>query len=291
MVYQFIQAHCFLYAVKEMARLFGVSRSAYYKWVRDGVSQRRKEADACLVRLIREIVTRHHRRYGSLRVRQELRNVYGKRVSRKKVAQLMREHGLNARRRRKCTPTTNSNHVFPVLENILNRQFHAERGGMKWVSDITYLRTAFGWVYLTVILDLYDRKILGWAFSSGLETEVTTIAALQMAVKNRPPQQGLIFHSDRGVQYCAYSFRHTLEKSCPEVRQSMSRKGNCWDNSCAESFFKTLKRELETLDGKHTEAEVRQSVFLYIEAYYNRVRMHSALDYVAPNMFYLNNTA
>ena len=173
----------------------------------------------------------------------------------------MRENGLNARRRRKHIPTTNSNHAFPVCENILDRQFHAEVGGQKWVSDITYLRTRDGWVYLAAVLDLFDRKVIGWALSSCLETEHTAIAAVEMAVQNRTPANGLIFHSDRGVQYCAQSFRNILNERCPFVRQSMSRKGNCWDNACAESFFKTLKRELETLDGKYTEAEVRSSVF------------------------------
>ena len=139
--------------------------------------------------------------------------------------------------------------------------------------------------------DLFDRKVVGWALSAGLEASDTTVAALEMAVRNRAPAAGLIFHSDRGVQYCARSFREALGRRCPAVRQSMSRKGNCWDNACAESFFKTLKGEMETLDGKHSAAEVRQSVFMYIEAYYNRVRMHSALDYVAPNVFYLSNAA
>ena len=203
----------------------------------------------------------------------------------------MREHGLNARRRRKFIPTTDSKHGLAVCENILNRQFHAEQGGQKWVSDITYLRTLGGWVYLTVVLDLFDRKVVGWALSAGLEVSDTTVAALEMAVTNRVPAEGLIFHSDRGVQYCARSFRDVLGKWCPAVRQSMSRKGNCWDNACAETFFKTLNRELETLDGRHSAAEVRQSVFMYIEAYYNRIRMHSVLDYVAPNVYYLNNTA
>jgi transposase InsO family protein len=203
----------------------------------------------------------------------------------------MRENGLNAGRWKKFVRTTDSNHTLAVCENILNREFHAERCGVKWVSDITYLRTQSGWVYLTVVIDLYDRKIIGWALSSGMEASETTVAALEMAVKNRSPQDGLIFHSDRGVQYCAQSFRDALGERCPAVRQSMSRKGNCWDNACAESFFKTLKREVETLDGKHTEAEVRQSVFLYIEAYYSRIRMHSVLDYVAPNVFHLGNIA
>jgi len=279
------------YAIKEMAMLFGVSRSAYYRWARDGASQRRKAGDAELVRLILEIAARHHRRYGSPRVRRELRDIYGKRVSLKKVARLMRENGLNARKSRKHIRTTDSSHTLVVFENILSREFYAETGGIKWVSDITYLRTINGWVYLTIVLDLFDRKIIGWALSLGMEASETTIAAFEMAVKNRSPQGGLIFHSDRGVQYCAQSFRDVLRESCPAVRQSMSRKGNCWDNACAESFFKTLKSELETLDGRHSEAEVRQSVFFYIEAYYNRIRMHSALDYVAPNVFNLGNPA
>jgi transposase InsO family protein len=142
-----------------------------------------------------------------------------------------------------------------------------------------------GWVYLTVVLDLFDRKVIGWALSGDLEALHTTIPAVAMAFANRKAQEGLIFHSDRGVQYCAKSFRDHLGERCPQARQSMSRKGNCWDNACAETFFKTLKRELETLDGKYSAGEVRQSVFMYLEAYYNRIRMHSALDYVAPNVF------
>jgi transposase InsO family protein len=291
MAYQFIRANKDRYTVKEMAGLLGVSRSAFYRWARNGSSQRQMEEDAELVCLILEIVVKHHRRYGSPRVRRELRDVYGKRVSGKKVARLMRENGLNAGRRRKFIRTTDSKHTLPVFENILSREFHAEKGGQKWVSDITYLLTSNGWVYLTVVIDLYDRKVLGWALSVGMQASETSIAALQMAVKNRAPHSGLIFHSDRGIQYCAQSFRTILNERCPGVRQSMSRKGNCWDNACAESFFKTLKRELETLDGRHYEAEVRQSVFFYIEAYYNRVRLHSALDYVAPNVFNLGNTA
>jgi transposase InsO family protein len=291
MAYEFMQTNRNHYAVKEMAGLLGVSRSAYYQWARNGVSPRNKAADAELIRLIREIQVKHHHRYGSPRVRRELCNVYGKWVSLKKVARLMRENKLNARLRKKYIRTTNSKHAFPVSENILNREFHAEQGGQKWVSDITYLRTESGWVYLTVVLDLYDRKVIGWALSASMEASETTVAALEMAVKNRTPENGLIFHSDRGVQYCAQGFRDMLRKRCPAVRQSMGRKGNCWDNACAESFFKTLKRELETLDGSHSMAEVRQSVFLYIEAYYNRIRMHSVLDYVAPNGYNLCKVA
>ena len=279
------------YTVREMSGVFGVSRSAYYKWTQTGVSQRRQQADEELVDLIKKITEKHHRRYGSPRVRQELRRVYGKRVSQKRVARLMRQNKLNARRRGKYIPTTDSKHTHRVNENTLNREFQAEKGGQKWVSDITYLRTRGGWLYLTLIIDLFDRKVIGWSISVSLQAVVTSIPALRMAVKNRTPLKGLIFHTDRGVQYCAKEFRDVLYQLCPTVRQSMSRKGNCWDNACAESFIKTLKGELETLNGKHSAQEVRQSVFYYIEAYYNRIRMHSALDNVAPDVYYLSNSA
>jgi transposase InsO family protein len=162
MVYRFMKANQSRYTIREMAGILGVSRSAYYQWAKNGVSQRRTEADAEPVRLFREIVTKHHRRYGSPRVLKEPRAVYGKKVSLKKVARLMRGNSLNAKRRGKFIPTTDSRHAFPVCENILSREFHAQKGGMKWVSDITYLRTNDGWVYLTVVLDLYDRKVIGW---------------------------------------------------------------------------------------------------------------------------------
>jgi transposase InsO family protein len=285
MVYQFMQEHKNHYSIREMAKVFGVSSSAYYRWAKQGVSGKRSKRDAELLDLIREIVANHHFRYGSPRVRETLRQDYGKRASLKKVARLMRENGLNARRRGRFIPTTDSNYGLPVGENRLNREFQAEKAGEKWVSDITYLRVLGGWIYLTAVLDLYDRKVIGWALSADLETAHTTIPALHMAFTNRTAQGGLLFHSDRGSQYCSKSFRGALSACCPTVRQSMSRKGNCWDNACAESFFKTLKRELETLDGKHLAAEVRQSVFMYIEAYYNRVRLHSALGYVAPDRF------
>jgi transposase InsO family protein len=259
-----------------------VSRSAYYRWAKQGISGRREQADAELVEKLRAIQQEHHGRYGTPRIQAELRMRYGLWVSRKRIAKLLKKHGLNAKRRRKFIPTTNSNHGLPVCENILNRDFHAASPGEKWVSDITYLRTAGGWRYLTVVLDLFDRKVIGWAFSEDMTAEHTTIPAFGMACMNRRPRSGLIFHSDRGVQYCAASFRTHLKEQCPTVRQSMSRKGNCWDNACAETFFKTLKAELETLDDKQTAQAVQHSVFEYIETYYNRKRMPSALDYSPP---------
>jgi transposase InsO family protein len=154
----------------------------------------------------------------------------------------MREHGLNAHRRRKFILTTDSNHELQINENLLNRNFTAIDKGEKWVSDITYLRTLDGWIYLTVVLDLFDRKVVGWSLSSDMDAAHTTIPAFEMAIKSCPIRNGLIFHSDRGVQYCAKSFREVLHRFCPSIRQSMSRKGNCWDNACAESFLKHSKR-------------------------------------------------
>ncbi|GHT97509.1 transposase [Spirochaetia bacterium] len=275
------------YPITEMTSLFGVSRSAYYRWVTQGISERREQADTALVEKLRAIQKEHHQRYGAPRIQAELRKHYGLRVSRKRIAKLLKKHGLNAKRRRKFIPTTDSNHGLPVCENILNRDFHASLPGEKWVSSyqryaITYLRTLQGWLYLTIVLDLFDRKVIGWAFSEDMTAEHTTIPAFGMAVMNRRPRSGLIFHSDRGVQYCAASFKAKLNEGGVSVRQSMSRKGNCWDNACAETFFKTLKAELETLDGKQTAQAVQHSVFEYLETYYNRKRMHSALDYSTP---------
>jgi len=291
MACRFMQANMNQYTIKEMAALFGVSRGAYYKRLKAGCPSRENNPDAGLIDLIREIVLRHHRRYGIDRVRKELWVKHGINVSRKKVARLMRENGLNARRKRKFIPTTDSKHSLPVCENILNREFRAEQPGQKWVSDITYLRTLGGWIYLTVVIDLFDRAVIGWALSASLDAASTVIPAFAMAVKNRTPQKGLIFHSDRGVQYCARSFRDVMRIQCPGVRQSMSRKGNCWDNSCAESFFKTLKAEGEKLNGKHSANDVRQAVFFYVEGYYNRERIHSALDYLSPNDYYSKKVA
>jgi transposase InsO family protein len=288
MVYEFMKENKTQYTIEKMAELFGISRSAYYRWRNNGSIVLQDTKDDDLIDLIRKIVIKHKRRYGSPRVRTVLRKEYGKCVSQKKVARLMRENKLNVRAKRKWVKTTDSKHGLPLCDNILNREFKAQQKGQKWVSDITYLRSTDGWVYLTTVMDLFDRKIIGWALSDNMETFSTTVPALEMAFGNRAAQQGLIFHSDRGVQYCAQNFRDILKTLCPTITQSMSRKGNCWDNACAESFFRTLKVELDTLDGRYSAIEVRQSVFLYIEAYYNRQRLHSAIDYRTPDNFILN---
>jgi len=266
-------------SVARMAKELGVSRSGYYAWEKRKPS-RHEQKDMELLFLIMQIFKKHHRRYGSPRVWEELK-VLGIRVGRKRVERLMRERKLTARQRRKWINTTDSRHGLSTADNILNREFKASFPGEKWVSDITYLRTDKGWLYLNAVLDLWDRKVIGWSMSEELTAKQTCLA-LEMAVMNRPPREGLIFHSDRGIQYCSDEFRSTLKRLCPSARQSMSRKGNCWDNACAESFFKTLKTELDILKKGGRVKEVKTAVFEYIEAYYNRCRRHSAIGYAIP---------
>jgi len=263
-----------------MAKDLGVSRSGYYAWLRKEPSLHERE-DRELLRLIITIFEEHKGRYGSPRIWRELVESFNRRLSRKRVERLMRTHRIHAKRKRKWVKTTDSRHNLPVALNLLNRDFTANNPGQKWVSDITYIPTKNGWQYLTVILDLWDRKIVGWNIADDLCTR-NVCEAIKMAVGNRSPQKGLLFHSDRGVQYCSELFRRTLKTYCPDVVQSMSRKGDCWDNACAETFFKTLKWELDILSGKETKQEVRTGVFEYIEIYYNRCRRHSALGYATP---------
>jgi len=276
------------YGVAKMAGVFGVSRSGYYAWEGRKPSNH-GQGDRELAFAIRRIFREHRQRYGSPRIWEELKHL-GIRTGRKRVERLMRERGLRARRRRKGVNTTDSRHRLAVTDNVLARNFSALVPGEKWVSDITYLRTKGGWLYLTAILDLYDRKVIGWSMSADLSAE-QTCRALDMAVKNRPPREGLVFHSDRGVQYCSDEFRSLLKRLCPSVRQSMSRKGNCWDNACAESFFKTLKTELAILEKGGSAEQIKTAVFEYIEIYYNRCRRHSALGYAIPIALTPNNAA
>lgn len=218
-------------------------------------------------------------RYGSPRITKEL-NADGIRVSRPRIARLMGRNGIKSIMKRKYRVTTNSNHLYPVNENLLLRDFSTTGTGEKWVSDITYIRTGEGWLYLTVIMDLADRKIIGWSMDNSMSASSTVVDAWKMAIKNRPLQGELIFHSDRGIQYASHEFRRCF-KGLP-VLQSMSRKGNCWDNAIAESFFKTLKTEMVYHRKFETRARAKLEIFDYIEVWYNRKRRHSALDYLTP---------
>jgi transposase InsO family protein len=281
MTYRFMDAHRGRWAVGKMAKVLEVSPSGYYAWKARRTSFK-AEADAVLVGLIKEIQTQHKGRYGSPRVHQELKQ-RGYPVGRNRIARLMCENKLNCRPRKKFIATTNSRHHEPVAPNILDRQFTVQEANRVWVSDITYLPTTQGWLYLCVVIDLFDRMVVGWSMRADMTADIV-VKAFLMAVMRRRPKPGLLFHSDRGVQYCAKAFREASEAAAPSLVRSMSRKGNCWDNACAESFFKTLKRELEELDGRKNRGEVRGAVFEYIEAYYNRVRLHSRLGYKPPSV-------
>lgn len=215
-------------------------------------------------------------RYGSPRIAFEL-NSLGYKISRITVAKYMKELGLRSKLSKKFKVTTNSKHNYLVVENVLNRNFIADKSSKVWVSDITYIHTKEGFLYLTTIIDLYDRKIIGWCLSKGMSTEETSLAAWKMAVKNRKIVDGLIFHSDRGVQYASKKFANTVEFY--GVTRSMSRRGNCWDNAVAESFFKSLKTELIYGNKLITKEKMELEIFEYIEVWYNKKRRHSTLNY------------
>ena len=275
-----------------MCKVLNVSSSGYYYWRKHPVGARQQNQNQ-LVNHIRRVHAQSQSRYGSPRIADELRD-QGVKASRNRIARLRRKVGIRSIMYRKYrVQTTESNHDYPVAENLLNREFTADQPGQKWVSDITYIATGQGWLYLTVILDLADRKVVGWALSESLKAVDTSVAAWRMALINRPIDSCLIFHSDRGIQYACTEFREEL-KDLPVV-QSMSRKGNCWDNAVAESFFKTLKSELVNHTHFATRAAARLATFEYIEGWYNRRRKHSALGYRTPSQqesyFYTSSMA
>jgi len=251
-----------------------VTRSSYYSWLIRKPGKWDIENED-LSNRIKRIYEFSKRTYGSPRVTIALLEE-GLRVSRQRVARLMKMQNLQSIIRKKWVVTTDSRHNYPVVENLLNRDFNVTGRGQVWVSDITYIKTWQGWLYLTVIIDLYDRKVIGWAFSRSLKAVHTTIPAWRMAVRNRPITQVLIFHSDRGVQYACNEFKELL-LSYKLVTRSMSRKGDCWDNAVAESFFKTLKVELIYQNSFKTFEEAQLSVFEYIEAWYNVNRIHTTI--------------
>ena len=262
------------FPVGTMCKVFKVSKSGFYDRCHYLASKRDNENRALLFE-IKRIHLQSKASYGSPRITTELK-VSGFNVSRPRVARLMKQNGIRSVHAKKFVVTTNSKHSYPVVENKLDRNFYAEQAGKKWVSDITYIRTAKGWLYLTIVLDLFDRKVIGWSQSSDMTAENTIIKAWRMAVKNRPPSGQLTFHSDRGIQYACSDFVKLLE-SYECVERSMSRKGNCWDNAVAESFFKTIKVELIYRQRFNTREGAALSIFEWIETWYNRNRRHSAL--------------
>lgn len=262
-----------------MCKALNVSRSAYYNWLKGGLSARAAK-DKILKENIIEIFEMSKHTYGSPRVTEELKR-RGQHVSRPKVARFMKQMGIRSKVKKKYKTTTDSNHKYPIAPNLVKRNFNPDRLNQTWVSDITYIRTGQGWLYLTTVIDLFDRQIIGWSLSNTMHTSKTIIPAWEMAVKKRNITKPLLFHSDRGVQYACTQFSSILAK-LPFVKQSMSRKGNCWDNAVAESFFKTLKAELVFHCKYETIKEAELSVFEYIEIWYNRYRLHSSLGYLTP---------
>lgn len=266
------------YPISKMSKVFKVSRSGYYSWLGREPSKRAKQNER-LRRLIHDAWRDSAKRYGSPRIYNQLK-ADGCTASRPRIARLMAAMGIASRIRNKWVKTTHSTHGWPVAPNLLDRNFAPEGLGQVWVSDITYIRAEEGWMYLTTVMDLGDRQIIGWSLSDQMSAEQTSIAAFKQAAGRRPPGKGLIFHSDRGVQYACGDFTKILGKH--NITQSMSRKGNCWDNAPAESFFKTLKHELDSPDRFQNYQQARTAIFEFIEIWYNRKRLHSALDYQSP---------
>jgi transposase InsO family protein len=264
-----------------MCKVLGVSKSGYYSWLKRKPSKRAVENQK-LMEQIRQIHKKSKYTYGSPRVTEELKINYVH-VSRRRVARLMQKAGIRSITKKKFVATTDSKHNYPVAPNLLNREFRVEVPGKVWVSDITYIRTIEGWLYLTVIIDLFDRKVIGWSMSSTLKTSETIAPAWMMALMNRPLTDKLIFHSDRGIQYACSELKELIRN--PQVIQSMSRKGNCWDNAVAESFFKTIKTEWIYRFVYTTKKQAVISVFEYIETWYNTQRRHSALNYLTPDEY------
>lgn len=262
-----------------MCKVLKVSRSGYYEWLNRKISKRKLENELILKR-IADIHKDSRQTYGSPRITIVLQKERVP-VSRPRVARLMRIANIRSVPKRRYVYTTDSKHNYPIVANILNRNFKVDKVGKVWVSDITYIPTNEGWLYLTVVIDLGDRKVIGWSLSPNMSAKETSIAAYKMAIANRLIKGKLIFHSDRGVQYACTEFKSVLEGNRNVIR-SMSRKGNCWDNAVAESFFKTLKTELVYRNQYQTRKQAALSIFEYIEVWFNRKRIHSTIGYKCP---------
>ena len=269
-----------IHGVEKMAEVLGVARSGYYSWIEGGQSVRAVEEKE-LVEQIKVIQGEVSHRYGSPRMRAELLR-RGQHVGRKRVARIMKENALGQRPKRRFVLTTRSEKGQEVAENLLGRNFEVPAANRVWVSDITYVGTSQGWMYLCTVLDLYSRRVVGWSLSDSVDTELV-LAAVAMAVIRRRPPRGLMFHSDRGVQYTSGQFKKIADRH--GFIQSMSRRGDCWDNACAETFFKTLRAEL--IRGKiyRSKEEAREEIFKYVEVFYNRKRLHSYLGYLTPTEY------
>ena len=257
-----------------------IQRSGYYSWLTQSLSKRKKANDELDKKII-ELFEKHGGRYGAPRITQELK-AQGYHCGKNRVARRMKQLNLRAKAKRKFKVTTDSKHNLPVASNVLNRDFNAPMSNQKWVGDISYIWTDEGWLYLAVVIDLHSRAVVGWSIQATMSRQLVC-DALTMALWKRGFPRGVLFHSDRGSQYCSGDYQKLLAQY--DFIPSMSRKGNCWDNAVAESFFHTLKTELIYGNRYLTREEAKQSIFQYIEVYYNRVRRHSAIGLIAPQEF------
>jgi transposase InsO family protein len=280
--FAFISEKKVAFPVAVLCRVLAVSTSGYYASIVRPVS-RHARRDEELLKRVRSVHDASKRRYGSPRVHADLK-ASGAKVSRKRVARLMQQNSLVAVTRRRFRKTTDSKHDFPIAPNLLERNFTAVNPNASWVTDITFIWTLQGWLYLAVIIDLFSRRVVGWATSQNVDRHLA-LAALDMAVGQRHPRSDLVHHSDRGSTYASSDYRKALEREGIEC--SMSRKGDCWDNAVAESFFATLKREMENFDHFETREVANISIAEYIDGFYNLHRRHSALNYNSPIEFEL----
>ena len=279
MRFEFIDKHRQQYPVELMCRVLDVSRSGYYAW-RGRVPSKRKMANDKLLPLVRTIHQQSQGRYGSPRIYKALLAL-GYRYNRKRIARLMRLSGIRGRRPRRHKVTTDSNHRLPVAPNLLKQNFKVSAPNRVWCSDITYIPTRQGWLYLAVVIDLFSRRVVGWSMREDMSRQLV-IDAVKMALKQRRPPAGLIHHSDRGSQYASHDFQALLKAN--GIRPSMSGKGNCFDNAVAESWFASLK--VECADRVFANrASARTELFKYIEPFYNRSRLHSTIGYLSPVAF------
>ena len=283
MRFHFIDSSRKAYPLYLLCKVMEVSRSGYYSWRKRGKSAREKERDQ-LVPIVKTIHKKSRSTYGKRRIAEELQSE-GFSCGEYKAGTLMKLAGVQAKQKKKYKATTNSKHSMPVSSNLLRRDFHVLQQDMVWVGDITYIWTTEGWLYLAVVIDLYSRRVVGWSINKRMTKQLVTNALL-MAIWRRKPAPGLIFHSDRGSQYCSNDFQRLLKTH--GIRSSMSRKGDCWDNAVAESFFGTLKLELVFWETYETRAQAKGSIIEYIEMFYNSQRRHSYLGYLSPMEFEVN---
>lgn len=275
MRYRFMKEHRGKFSNAAMCRVLEVSVSGYYTWQCRSNSAR-ADANEALLEQIKTVHKESRATYGSPRVYRELKD-RGAMCGRHRVARLMRKHGIKAKQKRRFKVTTDSRHALPVAANVLDRKFDVSKANKVWVSDITYIPTRSGWLYLAVVLDLCSRRVIGWSMQAKMDYNLVK-DALKMALDNRRP--ATIHHSDRGSQYASHNYQALLNQS--SIICSMSRKGNCWDNAPVESFFATLKKELVHHRRYQTRDEARHDIFEYIEVWYNRKRKHSAIGYLSP---------